>query len=334
MSLRLRDTKERPNGIRLIMGRDDPYETMSIITVDLIVGTRHPGELHVTTPAIRSKINLSMEDSRVGRMVFMVDHRRKEIITERYYPIQEKRFAGMGLANLVELQVEKVFEKEFKGYTIQFDPDVMDAKREQLLKRERTLGKNIPIEEAVKNTRAYVIENAKKNQNEIRRLKRRENSVGLRLVLSRDRVENTIKYRFVVGNHEKGIPFVTSPEIKKAIMNERLSSEDLFGQIELTVKPGEKMLITTRVKPVFSPDHLRKGIATLLELMVERDLLKKYQGFSIVAQPPLPERRVAQLAARERTAGVPIPLEFAAEATRQKVIRSHRIHRKAQRRRM
>jgi hypothetical protein len=70
----------------------------------------------------------------------------------------------MGLANLIELQIEKVMAKRFPGFSILSSSFSMRERQAQIHKRGRKPGESIPIQEAIRLSRAKAITDYQKSK--------------------------------------------------------------------------------------------------------------------------------------------------------------------------
>ncbi len=165
-----------------------------------------------------------------------------------------------------------------------------------------------------------------------------------------------VSYSLTIGKSEKGFGkrgeiFVTNPEIHRRIEKIMQNSEERellsrprhnrLGTISYEVHPETRKIISDWHYPFLRMDTVsgiivkklsRIGLATLAELAIERDLLKKYPGYTIESTKKPSLDRKMQLRKMGRKPGEPIPLEKTIELTRAKVIAGHKKWKRKNRR--
>ncbi|QQR93042.1 MAG: hypothetical protein IPJ89_02255 [Candidatus Iainarchaeum archaeon] len=133
-------------------------------------------------------------------------------------------------------------------------------------------------------------------------------------------------FLLMVGPREKGKMFVSTPAIRKVIETYQLTHAQL-GYIDLQVNTAHKSIHTHEYYPLqYGVGHLffRKGVATLAELQIEKLMLKRFPGYSIVSGTKSLAERHHQIVKRGRVPGEPMPLEQAIALTRAKAIANYR----------
>lgn len=137
------------------------------------------------------------------------------------------------------------------------------------------------------------------------------------------------KFTFWIGTYERGKPFVPIPQLKEKKVQEKIKElnglRNDFGHIYTRINREKKLIVMKDYNPLrLSLPLNKRGIATLLELQVEKILLKHYPDFYIISDHNPTNARIDQLRKRGRELGVPIPLRRAYELTRKKVTRDFR----------
>lgn len=132
----------------------------------LMIGTRQPHDLFVTTPTLREAIRKGkLQDTQIGFISLTVSPGEQSIRTYEYYPFQQPQGTWLhrkGIATLVELQIEKLMHRRFPDYSILSGNTTLFGRQLQIIKRGRTPGVPIPIQEAIKLTRAKAISDYQK----------------------------------------------------------------------------------------------------------------------------------------------------------------------------
>jgi hypothetical protein len=135
---------------------------------ELEIGYRERGSLFITTPAIREKIAKTRlgVGRNIGTAEAQVNPEFREVILYSYYQplLIYREMHGIGIANLLDLLLEKRFKKEFPGYKTRISSEPEPPRIKQVIKRKRDPGKTIPLETAYELTRRKVILDAKKHQ--------------------------------------------------------------------------------------------------------------------------------------------------------------------------
>lgn len=163
--------REKVIGIVVKKGKQDipDYEeNMLERTYILKIGYREKGSDFITTPAIRERINKirAGEGKVTGTVDILVRHEFKDIIMYPFYHpfLITREMQGVGLANLLDLLLEKKLKKEYPGYKTRISNEAENARKNQLRKRKRDPRKTITLEEAFELTRRKVILDAKRRQ--------------------------------------------------------------------------------------------------------------------------------------------------------------------------
>ncbi len=140
--------------------------------------------------------------------------------------------------------------------------------------------------------------------------------------------------------------FITSNQIRALVRQlPSLHRQQMplgVGIVECTVDPKHNSVQTNHFFPVEDinyramgakrfPVFAGKGIATVIEMRIERYLKKKYPNYTIQSTHyPSPQRQ-RQLELRGRKLGKPIALSAAEALTRAQVIRNYQKHRERNR---
>ncbi len=142
---------------------------------------------------------------------------------------------------------------------------------------------------------------------------------------SKDRKSNfDLKYSFYIGNYEQEHPFLTTDPLRRQIGRLGLKNGTYIGKIWIKVDKKNKTLQTVNYLPLGYPSLRKKGIATLLELRIERELLKKYPHFLIGSTRNPDKNRKLQLEHRGRKVGRFISLQKARALTQKQAISDFR----------
>lgn len=134
-----------------------------------------------------------------------------------------------------------------------------------------------------------------------------------------------IRYNIYTGYYEKGKRFATNPIIREVIKSHFDKLGTQIGFFRIIVNQHEQMIWMNEVNP-FGQANARlvdltgKGIATLLELVVEKDLAARFPGYEIHASAHPSKERRRQLKRRGRSNRESIPIEEAVKLTRSKVV--------------
>ncbi len=150
--------------------------------ISLRIGHFIQGKPFVTSSAIRRAIQKTKlpENRPIGRIEFYADHARKVIVSHEVFPTsllfgkKKEAFQGIGLSTLVDLAAERLFRNVFPDYFIRSTANPKEERRKQLLKRQREIGKPIPIHEAHARTKEQVVAHFRKNLEAIKKLRSRE----------------------------------------------------------------------------------------------------------------------------------------------------------------
>ncbi|MEK6821467.1 MAG: hypothetical protein AABY11_03660 [archaeon] len=144
---------------------------------------------------------------------------------------------------------------------------------------------------------------------------------------------SSVYYYFIVGFRQKNEPFVTTPTIREEIDQGMIGRQ--IGEAGVEVFHSEKVIKVLRFYPFGFPletesIHLRrKGIGNLIELLIEKDLFRRFPEYSIQTSGKFTFQRGRQLRRRGRNPHKSIPLALAKELTRKQVIRNHLRHSKS-----
>lgn len=144
--------------------------------------------------------------------------------------------------------------------------------------------------------------------------------VGIRVI---EKAPNS--FLLLTGTREKGDIFVSTPAIREVIAKYDLQHSQL-GYITLQVNSERKYIHTAEYYPFqYGAGHLffRKGVATLVELQIEKLMQRRFPGYKIVSSPTSLFGRYSQMVKRGRVPGEPIPIEAAVALSRAKVIANH-----------
>ncbi|MEI7961799.1 MAG: hypothetical protein WCI04_05700 [archaeon] len=138
-------------------------------------------------------------------------------------------------------------------------------------------------------------------------------------------------WKFMGDKLSNGNWFVTSNAIHTALAAlSQTEKENLSGTITVIINHEKKILTTSHYHPIpkyglIPPKQLTKiGIGTLIELVVEKDLLNHFPDYFIESSKDASFQRKKQILKRKRTPGKLIPLKEAIELTRKQVYLGYR----------
>jgi len=124
--------------------------------------------------------------------------------------------------------------------------------------------------------------------------------------------------------------FVTNRAINEKVTNyietHPVESPNItsYGKITVSVYPDIKLVRTEEYHPRGSGYFIKIGLATLAELIVEKDLFRNLPNYKISTMARPSEQRGEQIKKRGRKVGKAIPLAKAFELTRRQVIKQYR----------
>lgn len=176
--------------------------------------------------------------------------------------------------------------------------------------------------------------------------------------------ENMRFFYLSIGKHDKEyrnqekLLFATNPEIRERVKKINPKEPALIGFIGVQIDKNDKVMHFSPYYPTGKTEfvlgdsprvtHMLKrkpkphasikqremlkgiGLASLVELVIQKQLLKKFKDYDVKSRPRLPRGRMKQLLDRKRFPGQQRSLREEAEATKKQVIGQHH-RRKAKR---
>lgn len=162
--------------------------------------------------------------------------------------------------------------------------------------------------------------------------KQKEPIWGIRIIPKVEKENGEIKsisYSTEIGVYRRGDLFATNAAVAKAIKENKhvktdeIGSEEkiMMGKIKIIPETinGEKVFVTDSFHPfgasmfteIFRPVFEKKGIASFIEMLIEKDLAKREPGCKIASTIWPSPNRIGQLRKKGRHPGIPEPIEKA-----------------------
>jgi hypothetical protein len=141
---------------------------------------------------------------------------------------------------------------------------------------------------------------------------RKEDLWGLKIELKK-KVEgkNTIDFTFLthISPYHKGDVFLTNETLRRAIVRHE-RQEGVLGSVGLTVNQKTKLVRFRGFLPLGGGKFTRLGLGGRVELIILKDLTKKFPGFSLkVGGKSMSKQRLRQYCRRNLKPGEIIPLK-------------------------
>lgn len=144
---------------------------------------------------------------------------------------------------------------------------------------------------------------------------------GIRIVPTPDETHaNRQRFELWATPFAAGCWFVTNSATSQAIAQQRLTSQKKVGHITFSFDHQGKRITTHDYYPVDQMASLKGlGIATLVELSIQKKLLRQYPHYSVLSRNNPQKARVDQLRKRGRAPGRAVLLKDDVKALQTRV---------------